>query len=278
VTVQMASVRDEILAGCLAREVDANGLRHRVLTFGSAEGQDLVFVPGITSPAESVQFIAEQLPEFRIHVPDLRGRGRSDKAPAGGYRLEDYRTDLDGLIAALDLSSPTIVGHSLGARIAAKWAVTSHTGGSRVVLVDPPTSGPGRAPYPMSLESFQQQLEQARLGTTSEQIRTYFPAWPERELRLRAEILAECDPTAVAETHYGFEHEDFFDLWAHLSGRVTLIRGDRSPVVPSSAVTELRTVNSQIAIHEVSNAGHMVPWDNLPGFVEALRYSLASID
>jgi N-formylmaleamate deformylase len=278
VTAQIASVRDEILAGCLTREVDANGLRHRVLTFGGAEGEDLLFVPGITSPAESIQFIADQLPEFRIHVPDLRGRGRTDKAPAGSYRLEDYRKDLDGLIAALGLSSPTIVGHSLGARIAAKWAVTGHASGSRVVLVDPPTSGPGRAPYPMSAQSFQQQLEQAQHGTTPQQIRTYFPAWPERELRLRAEILAECDPTAVAETHHGFEHEDFFDLWARLSGRVALIHGERSPVVPSSAVTELRTANPQIAIHEVPNAGHMVPWDNLPGFVAALRGSLASID
>jgi N-formylmaleamate deformylase len=257
--------------------IDANGLRHRVLTFGTAEGSDLFFVPGITSPAETVQFIAAALPEYRVHVPDLRGRGQTDRAASGHYRLDDYRDDLAALIDALDLQSATVVGHSLGARIAAAWAAEQEPADSRVVLVDPPTSGPGRAPYPMSAESFARQIEQARAGTTPDQVRAFFPAWPERELRLRVEVLADCDPLAVAETHYGFEHDDFFAIWQRLRGNVALIYGRQSPVVPESAVAELGDTNPEIPIYAVAGAGHMVPWDSLAGFIDTLRDALQTM-
>lgn len=264
------TVREEILGESLVRMIDANGLRHRVLTFGDAQAPDLVFVPGITSPAETAHFLATALGDYTVHVPDLRGRAGTERAEAGRYTLADYRDDLAGIIDALELTRPVVVGHSLGARIAAAWAVASDAD-SRVVLVDPPLSGPGRDRYPMSAESFARQLAQAREGTTPEAIREFFPAWPERELRLRAEVLAECDETAVLETHRGFEEEDFFELWDRLSGDVALIYGANSPVVRPEHVTELRERNPHIPLRAVPDAGHMVPWDNLPGFVAAFH-------
>lgn len=275
-TTTDVSVRDEVRAGSRVRYVEANGLRHRVLTFGDGDGPDLIFIPGITSPAETVHFIADALPEYTVHVADLRGRGGTDVAGAGEYSLTDYRRDFAGVIAALGLRSPVVVGHSLGARIAAAWAASPDRVGSTVVLVDPPLSGPGRDPYPMTAESFARQLQEARAGTTPEQIRAYFPAWPERELRLRSEVLADCDPTAVLESHRGFEEEDFFEIWERLSGDIALIYGADSLVVPASGVEELRERNPHVPLRAVPGAGHMVPWDNLRGFIEAIHRSAAS--
>lgn len=266
----LTSVRGEILDRATSRTFVANGLTHRVLTFSGQTGADLVFVPGITSPAETVDFVAAALPEFTVHAPDLRGRGMSGRAARGEYELGHYRDDLSALITSLGLDSPLVVGHSLGARIAGAWALTPQRGRSQVVLVDPPLSGPDR-PYPMSAHSFADQLAQAQQGTTADEIRRYFPAWPERELRLRAEVLAECDETAVLETHRGFEEEDFLATWTRLEGRVGLIHGEESPVVRASDVAELERRRPDIPIVGVAGAGHMVPWDNLPGFVEALR-------
>lgn len=275
-TAVVKPVREQVLADSRARYIEANGLRHRVLTFGDGDAPDLMYIPGITSPAETVHFIAEALPDFTVHVADLRGRGGSDRAGAGGYTLADYRDDFAELVAALGLTSPVVVGHSLGARIAAAWATSPARVKSRVVLVDPPLSGPGRPPYPMSAESFARQLEEARAGTTPEEIRGYFPAWPERELRLRAEVLADCDDTAVRESHEGFEKEDFFEIWERLPGDVALIYGANSPVVPPSGVEDLRARNSRIPLRAVPGAGHMIPWDNLPGFIEALHDAVAT--
>lgn len=262
-------VREEVLRRARIRTAHTNGLQHRILTFNEGS-RDLVFVPGITSPAETAEFLVDALPEFTVHVPDLRGRGRSGRAAPGGYTMEHYRQDLAGVIAQLDLTDPVVVGHSLGARIAAAWSLVDGGGSAPVVLVDPPMSGPGR-PYPMSAESFARQLAQARTGTDPAAIREHFPGWPERELQLRAEVLAECDETAVLETHRTFEAEHFLPTWDRLHGRVSLMYGAESPVVRPADVTELKRRKPEIPVVAVADAGHMVPWDNRTGFVEALR-------
>lgn len=259
--------------------VAANGLHHRVLRYGDPGERDLLFLPGITSPAVTADFLAVHLAElgFRVTVPDIRGRGESDVAAPGQYRLTDYAADVAGLVGELGLRDPVVVGHSMGARIAAAHQVLHEPDAhGLVVLVDPPTSGPGRGPYPTSREAFLEQLHEAQCGTDADAVRRFYPHWPERELRIRAQVLASCDETAVLETHEGFETEDFFTYWDRVTQPALLIVGGNSPMVPAAAVEDLRRARPDIEIVAVPDAGHMVPWDNLPGFLEVLRPHLFS--
>jgi N-formylmaleamate deformylase len=262
-------------------EVEANGLRHRVLRYGDPGARDLLVLPGITSPAVTADFLAVRLADlgYRVTVPDARGRGQTDRAPAGGYRMVDYAADVAGLVEALDLASPVVLGHSMGARTAAVYAVLHAPEQHGLsILVDPPVSGPGRGPYPTSWESFAQQLGEAQRGTGPDEVRRFYPKWPLRELQLRAEVLISCDEAAVRESFRGLEEEDFFEYWARLSPPVVLVRGGDSPVVPLSAVADLRRARPDIEIVTVPGAGHMVPWDNLAGFFDAVRpYLLAHV-
>jgi N-formylmaleamate deformylase len=254
--------------------VEANGLRHHVLRYGAEGAPDLLVLPGITSPAATADFLAVLLADlgYRVTVPDVRGRGETDRAQPGRYRLVDYAADVAGLVAALDLHRPVVLGHSMGARIAAAWAVLhAPDDHGLLLLVDPPTSGPGRGAYPTPRESFLQQLHEAQAGTDADAVRRFYPLWPERELQLRAQVLASCDETAVLETHEGFQTEDFFEYWAKLTQPVVLVRGGDSPVVPLTAVADLRRSQPGIEIDTVPRAGHMVPWDNLPGFLDVVR-------
>lgn len=253
--------------------VTANGLRHRVLRYGDPAAPGLLVLPGITSPAATADFLAVRLADlgYRVVVPDIRGRGETERAAPGRYRLTDYAADVDGLVSALGLTSPALVGHSMGARIAAAYTVLHAPRHGPLILVDPPVSGPGRDPYPTSREAFLQQLREAQRGTDADEVRRFYPTWPERELRLRAQVLAGCDETAVLETHAGFEREDFFAYWAKLSPPAALIRGADSPVVPPDAAAELRRGRPDIELVSVPGAGHMVPWDNLDGFLDAVR-------
>jgi N-formylmaleamate deformylase len=262
-------------------EVTANGLRHRVLRYGDPGARDLLVLPGITSPAVTADFLAVRLAGlgYRVTVPDARGRGQSDRAPAGGYRLVDYAADVAGLVDALDLAAPVVLGHSMGARTAAAYAVLHAPEQQGLsILVDPPVSGPGRGPYPTSWDSFAQQLGEAQRGTGPDEVRRFYPKWPLRELQLRAEVLASCDEAAVRESYQGLEEEDFFDYWARLRLPAVLLRGGDSPVVPLAAVADLRRARPDIEIVTVPGAGHMVPWDNLAGFLDAVRpYLLAHV-
>jgi N-formylmaleamate deformylase len=256
--------------------VEANGLRHHVLRYGDAD-QDLLILPGITSTALTAEFLATELAEdYRVHVPDIRGRGRSEVAPARNYTLAHYAGDVAGLITALGLRRPIILGHSMGARIAAAYSVLYDGNHGPLVLADPPLSGPGRGPYPTSWESFKAQMDEARRGTTPEEMRRFYPKWPDHELEIRAQELPTCNETAVLETHRGFEVEDFFPYWERIRPPAIVIRGEQSPVVTDDGAVDLRTSNPDIPIVGVPDAGHMIPWDNYEGFLSVVRSFLAS--
>jgi len=251
--------------------VQANGIHHEVLLYNEDAAADLYLVPGITSPAVTADFIAVELAAagYRVAVPDVRGRGGSDTPGAGGYTLADYAADAEGVIAALGLNRPALVGHSMGARIVGALSLRC-PGFGPVVLVDPPLSGPGRDPYPTSREQFLAQLHEAQRGTDIDAVRRFYPRWPERELQIRAEHLASCDEIAVVQTHDGFETEDFHEIFAKLGAPTLLVRGAESPVVTEAGARELAVLRPDIEIEDVAAAGHMVPWDNLPGFLDAV--------
>ena len=262
-------------------EVEPRGTRHHVASDGlrlsvlqyAPPRRDLVIVGGITSTAIALDFVAHELSErFNVVVPDLRGRGHSDRSGPGRYTLNDYAADLDAVIDAFDLRNPVLLGHSLGARIVARWAADRVEHGA-LLLVDPPMSNKQRA-YPTSWETFSAQLEQGRTGTDVAAVRAWFPDWPERELVIRAQELPSCDETAVRETHEGFESDEFEDDWVRLTPPVTLLYGARSRMVTGADARRLAELAPKAGIIAVPDAGHMVPWDNLPAFLAAVDAAL----
>lgn len=256
--------------------VRANGIRHEVLLYNEGGTTDVYLVPGITSPAVTADFAAVHFAAagYRVAVPDVRGRDGSDTPGPGGYTLAHYAADAAGVIEALGLVRPVLVGHSMGARIVAAASLLRPDDGP-LVLVDPPVSGPGREPYPTTREQFLEQLHEAQRGTDADAVRRFYPRWPERELQIRAEYLASCDELAVVETHEGFEREDFHEIFVKLSAPTLLVHGAESPVLPEAAARELATLRPDIAFAMVPGAGHMVPWDNLPGFLDVVLPYLA---
>jgi pimeloyl-ACP methyl ester carboxylesterase len=61
--------------------------------------------------------------DYDVIMMDYRGHGFSD-APLTGYKTEDYTADAVGLIEALELQKPIIIGHSMGGSIAARIVLT----------------------------------------------------------------------------------------------------------------------------------------------------------
>jgi N-formylmaleamate deformylase len=261
----LADLADIPAAG---RWVRADHLRLHVLDYGG-DGVPLVVIPGITSPAITMDFVARELTDLvRPLVVDVRGRGLSDAGPA--YTLDDYADDTVAVIDGLRLDRPVLLGHSMGARIA---AVTAARGVALrgTVLVDPPMSGPGRGPYPTTLEVFLAQLDQARRGTTADEVARSWPRWPRREHELRARWLSSCDGEAVAATHRGFESEDFFGTWPRVPAPAVLIYGGDSPVVTGAGADEAAETNPGARLVAVPRAGHMVFWDEPAATLATVR-------
>lgn len=259
----------------VSRWVRSGELRLHVLDYGG-EGVPLVILPGITSPAICMDFVARRLTDLvRPIVVDVRGRGLSDGGDT--YDLDAYADDTEAIIDGMVLDGPVLLGHSMGARIAAVTAARAKVPLRGTVLVDPPTSGPGRDPYPTTLSMFLSQLAQAQNGTTADEVAKSWPRWPRREHELRARWLASCAEEAIIATHQGFETDDFFATWPSVPAPVTFVHGAQSPVVPAARVREAERTNPNAELIEVPAAGHMVFWDNPDAGLESVRNALSSM-
>ena len=103
---------------------------------GPAKGPAVVCIHGLTANHTCWASVADLLsPAYRLIAYDLRGRGESDK-PEKGYSLALHNEDLAGLLDHFGLKRAVLVGHSLGAHIAVRFAAMHPERVSKLVLVD----------------------------------------------------------------------------------------------------------------------------------------------
>ena len=96
----------------------------------------IIGIHGLTANHRCWAAMAEALaPDFRLVAYDLRGRGDSDK-PATGYSLTAHGRDLEALLDHFMLRSAVLMGHSLGAAIALRFAVDHPRRVRQLILID----------------------------------------------------------------------------------------------------------------------------------------------
>ncbi len=255
--------------------VRANGIRQHYLRYGGVAGErasrdPVIVVPGITSPAITWGFVGERLGRhFDTYIIDVRGRGLSSSEPGLDYGLDAQARDLIALAEALDLKRASVVGHSMGARIALRAARLGMPALVRLVAVDPPVSGPGRRPYPAQLPWYIDSMKAARDGMDWTAMRAYCPTWSEEQLRLRAEWLHTCDEAAVLASFEGFHTDDIHADLPQIGQPVLLMTAERGDVVADTDVREFGSLLAAMQTVRVPDAGHMIPWDNEEGFYQA---------
>lgn len=250
--------------------VAANGIRQHVLRYGHS-GQPLVIIPGITSPAITWEFVAEALAkQFDTYVVDVRGRGLSSSGPELDYGVDAMAEDLVGLLDALRLDNVIVLGHSMGARVAARAAGKQPNRMARLVLVDPPVSGPGRRAYPSKLPWYMDSIRLATVGMDAEAMRAFCPTWTDEQLTLRAEWLHTCFEPAIVKAFNDFHDTSFHDDVPGLKLPAALMVAGKGGVIQSEDIAELSSLNDELQIVHVPDAGHMIPWDDFPGFIGAV--------
>lgn len=89
---------------------------------GDPAGTPVVFLHGITDSWRSFERVLPHLPRsLRALAPTQRGHGDADR-PAAGYRTRDFAGDVAAFLDALDVRRAVVVGHSMGAANALRFA------------------------------------------------------------------------------------------------------------------------------------------------------------
>lgn len=120
-----------------AEDIDLDGHRIAIRTW-EGNGPRILLIHGISSAGSAWNpIIPELAAEFTPVAIDLRGHGASSK-PERGYLYDDYIQDLEGVLDALGMERPLILGHSLGGIVTLWWASRHPDEAAALVIEDSP--------------------------------------------------------------------------------------------------------------------------------------------
>lgn len=233
-------------------------------------GPLVVFLPGIGATTRYWELVVAPLQDrYRLALIDLLGFGRSPK-PWTTYSVERHVAELERIITPLAAAGPvTLVGHSLGARLAVAYAARHPTHVLGVILVSVPYFGDG--------DNAKQFVERRQNGW----MWTHFVPFAlscllgRRLLGWAAPLMAGDDvPREVAEdlnqmtwrssTSTMWEVIYRYDLatdFARLATNmhVTFLHGDQDESAPLSGAQDLARLRSSATVHVRDGADHRLP-------------------
>ncbi|WP_071394207.1 alpha/beta fold hydrolase [Bacillus tuaregi] len=238
------------------------GLQAKIhlITKGDKNGIPVIFLPGISSYSLSFRKILNLMPDHYYCLSmDPRGRGLSD-APKEGYTLQDYSEDLLNVINAItdNPHPPILVGHSMGARIAAAFGSRYGSLISGIVLIDPPINGPGqREVYPNPLSMFIQQKEAVDQGKL-ELFRSYFPSFTEEQLTERMEEYKNNSLQAIIQSYESLLKEPFQVYVKLLTTPTLLLAAEHGDTIRENELQVLKRLNPAMETVRVKDVAHMI--------------------
>ena len=117
--------------------VMSNGIRIHYWRTGTGDKPVMIMAHGITDYGLNWSSLAAEFDaDYDIIMYDARGHGFSEK-PEGPYDLSTHVEDLVGLIRALGIEKPILIGHSMGSGIIALAAATYPQMPRAIILEDP---------------------------------------------------------------------------------------------------------------------------------------------
>jgi len=213
--------------------------------------------------------------EYDVIMPDARGHGKSS-VPDYGYRYEDHANDVAGLIKALKLSAPILLGHSMGGMTAA--VVASHNpkllGG--LILADPTFISPKvqREVRDSDIADQHRRILNKSLDEIVEEARIRHP---DRSLDIieqnaRARLQTSMNAFDVLSQPY----PDYIELVRAIEVPSLLVTGDAG-VVSLSVAEELQRLNPGFQVEQIPKAGHGLHFDQPEKFAAVVKSFLRSI-
>jgi pimeloyl-ACP methyl ester carboxylesterase len=263
-------------------DVQVNGLRlHYTRTGG--DKPPVVLAHGFSDDGLCWSPVAEVLQaDYDAIMVDARGHGQSE-APEQGYNMADMAGDLRGVIEALGLHRPPVVGHSMGGGTALTLASLYPDVPGAILLEDAAPLGFAAMRMP------QRPNRRAQMGKwiaglrekTREQLiaeqRAATPTWSEAVLGLWADAHLRLSPQAAA-----FDPATDVDWEAvlpriHCPALLVAADAECGGMISAESAAVFQSFVPQLRVITIVGAGHCVRYEQFDRYMDILRGFLAGV-
>jgi len=228
----------------------------------------IVFLHYFSGAAESWRWVAEQMTDYRCIAINLPGFGN---APAlEEPSLQQYATAVAAELDRLDVGDYTLVGHSMGGKIALQMAATGHRPPKQVVLIAP--SPPTQEPMPddekqrmLNNHPSEDNAETTLASATRRQLSD-----EQHSLAVKTHVIADNSAWRWWLLE-GMDHS-IADQMASLAMPVTVLASKDDPVIPYDTIEcEVLQVIPNTQLVAIAGVGHLIPLEAADWVVAQLR-------
>jgi len=248
----------------------ADGAELSYTDSGPRGGIPLLFLHGwIATASIWTPVISLLAKRHRTVAIDMRGFGESSAA-RGPYRVETFADDLSALIADLDLDPSVVIGHSMGAAVAQRFAIDRPEAVEGLVLIAPvPVDG---VAFPPKIDALFRSIPgNPDIANAWLAQLTHHPQPPAITALLRAGAAAAAAPAAL-ESYESWSNLSFADEAATIETPTLVIAaaGDK-PFTPDFVNKRTVALIEGSRLEIVDEAAHYVPLerpDRIAKFIE----------
>ena len=246
-------------------EIEGNNVYYEL----SGKGQSLILIHGFGSSHRCWKANIDALtPHFKVCAIDLIGFGDSGKPKDYEYNVENFAQIVKGLMEKLKIKSASIIGHSMGGRTAACFALRYPQHTKKIVIVGSPI-GYFKPPLSMRLMNMpllsdimyairskwamKPMIEKLVVDTVTEVIDSFLIEWTEDSMKMPKEVGLKA-MNDLMKTSYT-------DKLAEIKAPALIIFGDNDNAV---SITESDVLQSGIPgsrLEILEGAGHGVMFE-----------------
>lgn len=234
------------------------------------KGTPLVLLHGFPLDHHTWDFAAPRLEDsFDLIIPDLRGFGESATSDTT-YTMDDFASDIAGLLDYLGIKKTAIAGHSMGGYVALAFTklhperVSGLGLVSTQTLADPPDRKEGR--YKSAAD-----VGENGIGSVVEAMTPKFTEDKEIQLSSR-EIMERQKPGAfIGALKAMAERMDTTSLLSSFNSPLVVIHGDKDNLIPIDRAREVKLLVPSAHLVELQGVGHLPMMEAVKETVEALK-------
>ncbi len=262
--------------------VSSNGIRLHYWRTGGEGKPVMIMAHGITDDGLNWTSLAVELQdEYDIILYDARGHGFSDKPSGGPYDLAAHVEDLLGLVEALGVDRPILMGHSMGGSTVAKAAALHPDMFRALILEDPADMLAQTSPLtedviPDWKEMVAADRDRSKKDLMKEARTKRHPGWTAVEYSRWADSKKLVDPDVVDILH-GEGFGDAAETYPKITIPTLVLKADADEATRAKHRAIAGLLRNGRLVH-IEGAGHVIRQDRPEETEREIRSFLASLD